>query len=170
MLSREQQILLKRAQREAGLDDQDYRDALATVSGCRSSKDSRMSDRHLDQVLAYFEAIYWRAVDSGSLQAICKPNAVFRQRGYWAQKNTRFETSRDRYALSAIGRETVSLEAELAALGFGAAYCASIRGKVVQGRDGAHAEHLYKAALERTLRAKQNKNLAGTLPAHPNAV
>ncbi|MBE0541611.1 MAG: hypothetical protein IH623_09510, partial [Verrucomicrobia bacterium] len=47
MLSRAQQILLKRAQREAALDDAEYRDALATVSGCRSSKDMEFTDRHL---------------------------------------------------------------------------------------------------------------------------
>ena len=33
MLSRPQQILLKRAQREAGLLDDDYRDALQMISG-----------------------------------------------------------------------------------------------------------------------------------------
>lgn len=51
MITRAQQILLKRAQAQAGLDDADYRDAIEAVSGipgCRSSKDSRLTDRHID--------------------------------------------------------------------------------------------------------------------------
>ena len=88
MLSRAQQILLKRAQREAGLLDGDYREALQTVAGCQSSKDADLTDRHLDKLLAYFEAIYWRAVNAGQLQPCCKTTAVFRQPGYWAAKNT----------------------------------------------------------------------------------
>ena len=76
MLSRRQQILLKRAQREAALDDAEYRDALATVSGCRSSKDPEFTDRHLDVALAYFEAIHWRKADAGLLPPSCKAAAV----------------------------------------------------------------------------------------------
>ena len=83
MLSRRQQILLKRAQREAGLSDNDYRDALQTVAGCRSSTSPVLTDRHMDKVLAYFEAIHWRAVDAGKLQPSCSATAVFRQ-GYYA--------------------------------------------------------------------------------------
>src|SRR5208283_660769 len=97
MLSRAQQILLKRAQREAALADGEYREALETVAGCRSSKDSPLTDGHLDSLLGYFEAIHWRKVDAGDLQRSCRPDAVFRQRGHWAAKNTRQETSRDRF-------------------------------------------------------------------------
>lgn len=157
MLTRPQQILLKRAQREAALSDADYRDALATVSGCRSSTDPEMTDRHLDLALAYLEAIHWRKVAAGELQPCCKCNAVFRQRGCWAAKNTRQETSRDRYTGTNLGRDIADLEAALRGLGFGPGYCAAIREKVTRGRTDAHAQHLYKAALERTLRAKQNK-------------
>ena len=73
MLSRPQQILLKRAQREAGLSDDEYRDALQTVTGCRSSTAPALTDRHLDKVLAYFEAIHWRNVDAGELQPSSSP-------------------------------------------------------------------------------------------------
>ena len=157
MLSRAQQILVKRAQREAALSDADYRDALEVVSGCRSTKDARMSDRHCDLALAYFEAIFWRAVDAGELHPSCKPDAVFKQRRYWAEKNTRQETSRDRYAASSVTRQIADLEAALGALGFGTGYCASIREKVTEGRTDVRTLHAYRAALERTLRAKQNR-------------
>ena len=40
------------------------------------------------------------------------------------------------------------------ALGCGAGYCATIRKNVCQGRDDDRALHLYRAALERTLKAK----------------
>ncbi len=155
MFSRPQQILLKRAQREAGLSDSEYRDALETVAGCRSSKDSRLTDRQLDLLLGYFEAIHWRKLDAGELQPACRADAVFRQRGYWAAKNTRRETSRDRYTKLNLVRAIASLEGELAALGFGAEYCASIRRNVTKGREDPHALHLYRAALVRTLSAKQ---------------
>lgn len=157
MLSRAQQILVKRAQREAGLSDADYRDALEVVSGCRSTTDVRMADRQCDLILAYFEAIFWRGVDSGSLHPSCKPDAVFKQRRYWAQKNTHQETSRDRYAASSVSRQIADLEAALGALGFGPGYCASIRAKVTEGRMDVRSLYAYRAALERTLRAKQNK-------------
>jgi hypothetical protein len=167
MLTRRQQILVKRAQREATLSDADYRDALQVVSGCRSTTDARMTDRHCDLALAYFEAIFWRAVDAAELQPSCKPDAVFKQRGYWAQKNTRQGTSRDRYAASNVNREVVALERELGGLGFGPGYCASIRVKVTEGRTDVHSLHAYRAALQRTLRAKRNK-FVGTRAADSN--
>jgi hypothetical protein len=160
MLSRPQQILLKRAQREAALSDGEYRDALETVSGCRSSKDASMTDRHLDLLLGYFEAIHWRKVDAGELQPSCSATAIFRQRGYWAAKNTRQETSRDRFTNSNLGQAIADLESQLAALGYGEGYCASIRKKVTRGRTDAHALHLYRAALERTLNAKARRKEA----------
>lgn len=83
MITRDQQILLKRAQAQAGLDDGDYRAALETVTGmagCRSSKDPRLADEHVDRLMGYFEAIYWREVDAWHLQEPSKGNAVFRQK------------------------------------------------------------------------------------------
>jgi hypothetical protein len=122
MLSRPQQILLKRAQLEAGLSDDEYRDALQTVSGCRSSKEAAMTDRQLDLLMGYFEAIHWRKVDAGELQPSCRADAIFRQRGYWASKNTRQETSRDRFTNLNLGQAIVDLERELGALGYGESY------------------------------------------------
>lgn len=105
--------------------------------------------------MAYMEAIWQRGVTAGALQPSCKSDAVFRQRGYWASKNTRQETSRDRYNGRNQGGEIAALEAGLDALDFGPAYCAAIREKVCQARTDAHALHLYQAALERTLKSKR---------------
>ena len=164
MLSRPQQILLKRAQREAGLPDGDYRDALQTITGRRSSTSPALTDRHLDMLLAYFEAIFWLAVDTGKLQPPCSTAAVFRQRGYWASKNTSQETSRDRFNGANLNEDIAALERRLAALGYGAEYCDGIRNKVASGREDAHALHLYRAALTRTLNAKARRAecVAGT--------
>lgn len=155
MLSRPQQILLKRAQREAALPDDEYRDALELVSGCRSSTDPRMTDRHVDLALAYFEAIYWRKVDADELQPPCSPTAVFRKRGFWAAKNPSQQTSRDRFLQSTVEREIAAFESALAALGFGVDYCQAIRARAVQGRRDPHSQFLYRAALRRTLASKQ---------------
>lgn len=170
MPSRAQQILVKRAQREAGLADADYREAIETVSGipgCRSSTDGRLTDEHLDKLLAYFEAIFWRRVDLGELQPGCNSGAIFRQRHFWAQRNRAGNTSRDRHTAAVLSDEIGRLEAGLAALGFGPDYCAAIREKVAAGRAHTYGQRLYKAALERTLRAKQNA-LAGIAPATPS--
>jgi hypothetical protein len=164
MLSRAQQILLKRAQREAGLSDDDYRDALEMIAGCRSSKSPALTERHLDKLLGYFEAIYWRAVDVGVLQPSSSATAVFRQRGFWAARNTNQETSRDRWTGLNSGSAVTDLERKMAALGFGQGYCAAIRKKVTQGREDAHALHLYRAALQRTLNAKARRKENAGIP------
>jgi hypothetical protein len=163
-ISRAQQILLKRAQREAGLDDPEYREALALVSGCRSSTDPKLTDRGVDLALAYFEAIYWRRLDAGELPPTGKADAVFRQRGFWAQRNPSGNTSRDRYQVAGIHREIAELEAALKQIGFGQSYCDAIRKNVTHGGADGRSLWLYKAALERTLRSKQ-KQFAGVTPA-----
>jgi hypothetical protein len=157
MISRAQQILIKRAQREAGLPDSEYREALQAATGCRSSTDPRLTDRHVDLVLAYIEAIFWLAVDIGQLQAPCSPSAVFRKRRFWASKNPANSTSRDRYVLADLGGKIAAAESALAALGFGPAYCEAIRSKVAHGEAGPMADRMYLIALERTLRSKRNQ-------------
>jgi hypothetical protein len=160
MLSRAQQILLKRAQAEAALDDADYRDAIATVSGmadCRSSTDARLTDRHVDNLLSYFEAIFWKKFDATSpltetMQAVRKANAIFRQRGYWASKNPKNNTSRDRYGETNLQPAVSALEAELAGLGCGMAYCRAIQNKIVP-----FSLAKYLGALNRTVKAKRAK-------------
>ena len=164
MLSNPQKRLLKRAQSEAALSDDDYRDALQAIADCRSSTSAVLTDRHLDKLLAYFEAIYWRGVDAGRLQCSGSVTAVFRKRGYWAAKNTSQQTSRDRFNGSNLESEIANLEGRLGALGFGSAYCAGIRRRVAQDRTDAHAMHLYLAALERTLKAKADRQDQANIP------
>lgn len=157
MISRAQQILIKRAQRQAGLNDADYREALQVTAGCRSSTDPAMTDRGVDLFLAYVEAIYWRGVDAGALPTPGRQAAVFRQRGYWAQKNPSIGTSRDRYAADTILAEISALEGRLRDLGFNEHYCAAIRNKATNGRDAPSELYRYRAALRRTLAAKQRR-------------
>jgi hypothetical protein len=157
MLTRAQQILLKRAQAEAGIDDADYRAVLAVVSAlpdCHSSTDRRLTDEHLDRLLAYFEAIYWRAVDAGEIVYSYAPGRVFRARQFWARKNTKGSNSRDRYNAESLQAQVASAEAELIALGYGLAYLQGIQNRV--RCDQAEFKLIdYLAALRRTLRAKQ---------------
>jgi hypothetical protein len=164
MITRAQQILVKRAQREAALTDEDYRDGLHAVCGCHSTTDPRMTDRDVDLVLSYLEAIYWCAVDSGALQPVCKPDAVFAQRGYWAKKNPKVETSRDRFCKSHADREIEEMEREMAELGFGKKYCDGIKARATQGRADTRALFQYKTALARTLQSKRRSTNSETLP------
>ena len=155
MLTRAQQILIKRAQAQAGLDDAEYRTSVATVSGmedCTSSKDARLTDAHVDNLLSYFEAIFWRRVDSGELQPTCKPDAVFRQRGYWAGKNQRGHTSRDRYVDASLQGDVKQLESDLTSLGYGFAYL-----QAIQNRIRPFSLVKYRSALVRTLDSKRTR-------------
>lgn len=156
MISRAQQILVKRAQREAGLNDPDYREALALVTGCRSTTDAKLTDRGVDLALAFLEAIFWRKVDSGELQPPCSRDAVFRQRGYWQTKNSG-ETSRQRYLKNHPMSDIRDLENELERLGFSNNYAAAIRARSTGSLSGQAAEYAYKAALRRTVEAKRKK-------------
>ncbi len=160
MLTNPQKALIKQAQRQAHLDDADYRDVLHTVSGCRSSTEPRLGDRHFDKIMAYQEAIYWRKVDQGELQHACHDRSPFQQRGYWAKKNTQEENSRDRFMQSDASASIATLERAMAALGYGPAYCATIRNKVTQGETDPRSLHCYAAALKRTIKSKQAKREA----------
>lgn len=147
-LSKRQIILLKQAQREAGLGDEDYREAIATVSGmadCRSSKDGRLTDEHWDGLLSFFEAIFERRTQNEE----CKTGKVFRTRGYWAERNRRGNTSRDRFTEAELTREVLGLETRLNGLGFGFRYLQGI-----QNRVRPFSLMGYLAALRRTVRAK----------------
>jgi hypothetical protein len=150
MLSRPQQILLKRAQKECGLSDVDYRDCIAAVSGfsdCRSSKDPRLTDAHVDGLMSYFEAIFWRT-HPPTFQP--SNQAIFRSPNFWSHRNRRGNTSRDRYVSQDLAAEIAAAEKALADLGFGAFYVAAIRNNV-----GPSGDRHYLAALHRTLKAKQ---------------
>lgn len=148
MLTNPQKALLKRAQRQAGVADEDYRETLAHVSGftdLTSSTDPRLTDDHFDRLLAFFETIYRRGVDAGTLP-LPRRGDVLAVRGYWAAKNKRGQTSRDRYADTALQARIRAAETALKYAGKGPAYCDAIRRKTGDGWP-------YLGALQRTLKA-----------------
>jgi hypothetical protein len=162
MISRDQQILLKRAQAQAGLGDEEYREALETVSavpGCRSSKDARLTDRHVDRLMGYFEAVYWRRVEAGEAARPSKANAVFREPGFWAGRNPAGNTSRDRYTEGQGLGAVAKLEAEMHGLGFGFKYL-----EVIKNRIRPFSLWAYRAALERTLASKRRQKVTENCP------
>jgi hypothetical protein len=77
----------------------------------------------------------------------------FRARGFWANKNTKESTSRERFAAQAIASEIQELEAQLDAIGYGGQYCA----RILENISTAGPQRLvnYRAALRRTLNAKR---------------
>jgi len=164
MLSNAQKALIKRAQREAHLDDADYRECLETVTDCTSSTDPRLNDRSFDIILQYFEAIFWGKVDSGELQRPCNTAAVFAKRQYWAFKNPRDNTSRERFTLEQLQRDITDAEAVLLAAGYSEDYCMGIYRKAAQSdrpkydysQGNAVGRQLrnYLAALRRTVASK----------------
>lgn len=146
MLTREQQILLKRAQQAAKIEDDEYRQTIeqfTKLPGCRSSTDKRLTNEHLDLLMAYFEAIYWKGVDGGRIAPLASPKAVFFRRGYWASKNTRLETSRDRFTRGSLVDQIAQAESNLGQFGFGADYFAAIKVRTKEGQP-------YLQALRRT--------------------
>ena len=160
MLSRKQIILIKRAQRQAGIADADYRNDLEQLCDVRSSKDPKLTDGQFDQIMAYFEAIYWREKDKAEGQRLnakgptsafsIQPLALpFLNRGYWANKNPKHNTSRDRYDEQNVRVTIAELEAELIEAGVTNPYCEAIKRKV------GNSLRAYAAALRRTLYARR---------------
>lgn len=148
MLTAPQIRTIKMAQRQAGLPDADYREALATATGladCTSSKDRRLGDEHFDRVLSYLEAIYWRSVHLGTALARRRSDP-FQTEGYWAAKNQSGNTSRDRHTDRDLQAEISRLESFLQLAGKGGSYLAAIRAKTGEGWP-------YLAALRRTVKA-----------------
>jgi hypothetical protein len=155
MLSNDQKKLLKMAQRDAGLDDNEYRDAIAMATqmeDCRSSTDPRLTDEHVDRLMKYFEAVYWNRPD-----VLHHQSKVFRARGYWAGKNQKGNTSRDRHVAATMSADIQALEHRMSELGFNDRYCATIRRRAVTAV-------AYKAALERTIKATEKKNQTADQP------
>lgn len=149
MLSNDQKALIKRAQRECLIDDEDYRNILDVELGfgVRSSTDPHLGDRHFDKILAYFEAIYWRKIEAQEITER-HPKTVFQARGYWASKNTIKSNSRERYAQRGLEAEIQRLEGQLYRVGCHPNYLNAI------ARKTGHGSYNYKAALARTLAAK----------------
>lgn len=158
MLTDPQIWKLKAAQKQAGIDDEEYRSTLRQLCGVSTSKDAALGNEQWDMLMSYFEAVYWRGMDAGRLPRPCKATAPFQQPGYWSSKNTCQETSRDRYTVAGINEEIEAIEKQLAALGYGPAYFSAIKNKVIPA---ARANMTwpqglvkYRAALQRTLAAK----------------
>ncbi len=147
MLTNRQKALLKRAQREAGIEDPEYRDALHMIAQVRTSTAPELTDRHLDKLMALFEAECWYHRDAGALPPP-GPNSVFRARGFWAQRNTAASTTRDRFIAARMTNDIASLKARLAAMGYGDHYCQAITAK-------CRTPAAQRRALERTLAYKQ---------------
>lgn len=156
-LSNAQKALLKTAQRDAAIADDEYREAIATVTGmpdCRSSTDPRLTDEHCDKLLKWFEAIFWSVGDEVTSRH--HPSRVFRTRNFWRDRNPRAgQSSRDRYTESELQTERQHLEDALLALGYGFKYFAAI-----QSRIDPFSIRAYIAALRRTLASKQKKKHA----------
>jgi hypothetical protein len=157
MLTRAQQILLKRAQHDAGIDDADYREALRTIASVNSSKDPKLTDEHLDKLLGYFEAIFWRKVNQANADHAARVSKVFQRPGYWASKNTKAENSRDRFATVVMKQDIASLERQLGELGCGLGYCAAIARNAHLDLSDPQDLAKYRYALGRSLAAKRKK-------------
>lgn len=154
MLTNQQKSLIKRAQRQAHIPDDEYREVLETVTGVRSSTDPTIGDDHLDVLMGYMEAIYWAKVDAGLVAHAPDSHSPFQRRGYWKAKNPRGNTSRQRFSSRRLQGEIADLEAELEELGYGHNYCAGIAGK-------CHNNPLhYRSAMRRTLRSIANNHAA----------
>lgn len=156
-LTRPQQILLKQAQAQCGLSDEEYRHAIEVVTQlpqCRSSTDSRLTDRHCDLLMGFFESIYWRGVDalSSALRPPSSGKGPFRERGYWSTKNPKGNSSRDRFAATELDVEITRLETRLQDFGKGPAYCASIARNC-----GGRTSRAYRAALEKSIASLQRQ-------------
>lgn len=153
MLTRPQIVLLKRAQHDAGISDSDYRDSLHLMADVSSSKDPKVTDEHLDKLLAWFEAIYWRMP-----AAERRRSQIFQRPGYWAAKNNRQENSRDRFSAVVVKQDIAELERQLKEWGCGEHYLAAICMKVRGDQGGVMGLTRYRHALSRTLAARERKH------------
>jgi hypothetical protein len=79
---------------------------------------------------------------------------VFRQRGYWASKNPKGNTSRDQFGQANLQPLVDAVEKELNQMGYGFTYL-----RAIQNRIQPFSLAKYLGALNRTLKAKRN-NLA----------
>lgn len=159
MWSQKQKALVKQAQRELGLADEDYRLDLATLMGVDSSTAPRLGDRDFDRLLAYWEALLERA-EAGNVNHLTlniRPlpaRKIFRAPRYWRDKNNRHNTSRDRHRQRRLTADIRDLEAQLLHLGKDRAYLAAID-------RNCHADPIaYRAALQRTLKAMSQERRA----------
>lgn len=149
MLSNPQKSLVKRAQRQAAVPEEEYRDMWRMVTSwqdCDTSTDPRLGDVHMDRMMGFLEAIFWRRVQEGALQPPSKANAPFQKEGFWATRNKAQSTSRDRYQKKRIGDSVQDLEARLLAAGYPPQKIAAIKEKMK-----CHDQWALRSALHRTL-------------------
>lgn len=148
MLSNKQKALLKTAQRDAGIEDADYREMMHHWTGCSSSTDPRLTDEGFDLLMGLFEGIYWWQKTT-AMGVAFHHSKVFKVDGYWGKKNPKGNTSRDRYAEQGLEADIAALEVELEGMGYGGAYLDQIK-----LRAGTLMVN-YRAALKRTIAAKR---------------
>jgi hypothetical protein len=151
MLTNPQKSLISQAARAAKLSRPDYEAAWGSVTGwpdCVSSTDPRLTDRHVDLMMGYLEAIF----EGDYIPANKRPH-VFARAGYWAAKNRGGTTSRDRFTATAQADEIRNAEAALRATGYPEAKIGGIRHKTGGG-------WAYIAALRRTAAAEVKKQKA----------
>ena len=160
MISRAEQIWLKRAQAAAGIADTEYRESLERFAHVRSSTDPRLTHDQFERLMGYFEAIYWSLRDSGAVQ----PNEVFRRRGYWAERCHDGDRNRARYAMHQQTEQIHELERDLIGMGFSVDYLDEIRMRSMHAPQHPTPRDLagYRAALQRTLDSRQRKEIHET--------
>ena len=149
MLSNPQKSLVKRAQRQAAVPEEEYRDMWRMVTGwedCDTSTDPRLGDVHVDRMMGFLEAIFWRRVQEGALQPASKANAPFLKEGFWKNRNKAQSTSRDRYQKQRITTSIHELETKLQAAGYPMQKIIAIKRKLRY-----HDDWAVKSALHRTL-------------------
>lgn len=162
MLTPAQKSLVKRAQRQAQLDDADYRDLWRVITGwedCDTSTDPRIGDRHVDKMMGMLEAIYWRRVDQAHLVHAPTKHATFLGRDYWARRNQAGNTTRDQHAAKRLAGECNALALQLQAAGYPLKKIWGITNKL-QGKGPV----ALKAALSRTLSWWTNRKESNAAP------
>jgi hypothetical protein len=155
MISRAEQIWLKRAQAAAHLEDAEYREALQQFAHVRSSTDPRMTHDQFERLMGYFEAIHWRLRESGAAQ----PSDVCRRRGYWAERCHDGDANRARFAMHQQTDQIHELERDLIGSGVSVDYLDGIRVRSMSSPAHPDTRDLaaYRAALRRTLAARLRK-------------
>lgn len=149
MLTPAQKSLVKRAQRQANLDDEQYRDLWRVITGwedCDTSTDPRIGDRHVDKMMGMLEAIYWLRVDQAQLTHAPGKHSPFLNREYWSRRNKAGQTTRDQYAEKRLAAECNSIALRLQSAGYPIQKIWGITNKLAGKGPVA-----LKAALSRTL-------------------
>lgn len=149
MWSPKQKALIAQARRALRLTDDDYRQDLRRICKVDTSTARQLTDRDLDRIMAYWEAIYWRTLSTQNPLNSQPQNGIkpFLKPDYWARKNTAHNTSRDRYTKAHAEHDAEHFESLLLAAGKNQAYLQTIK------RNCHHDPVAYRAALAKTCKA-----------------